>query len=126
MRWSPREDRRQSRVRGRALRVVAALAVVFFPLALVSGPGFNAGATPSGARSLLASFTVSSDGIDANALNLGVRMTATQAVTITRIRFYKLAESNGTHTAHVWAASGSLIATEAFTGETASGWRGGA
>ena len=123
MRWLPRGDRRQSRLRARALRSAAAIALVFLPLALVSGPGFNAEATPSGARSLLASFTVSSDGIDANALNLGVRMTATQAVTITRIRFYKLAESNGTHTAHVWAASGSLVASQAFTGETASGWQ---
>ena len=123
MHWSPRRARGLSRLQARAIRSAAAIALVFLPLALVSGPAFNAEATPSGARSLLASFTVSSNGIDANALNLGVRMTATQAVTITRIRFYKLAESNGTHTAHVWAANGSLIATEAFTGETASGWQ---
>ena len=123
MHWSPRRARGLSRLQARAIRSAAAIALVFLPLALVSGPGFNAEATPSGARSLLASFTVSSNGIDANALNLGVRMTATQAVTITRSRFYQLAESNGTHTAHVWAANGSLIATEAFTGETASGWQ---
>jgi hypothetical protein len=97
--------------------------LVFLPLALVSGLGFNAQATTSGARSLLASFTVSSNGIDANALNLGVRMTATQAVTITRIRFYKLAESNGTHTAHVWGADRSVLATQSFTGESSSGWQ---
>ena len=58
-----------------------------------------------------------SEGNDPNALNLGSRMETSQAITITRIRFYKLAASTGTHTAHVWSSDGSVIATQAFTGE---------
>ncbi|NQW72664.1 MAG: DUF4082 domain-containing protein, partial [Actinobacteria bacterium] len=50
-------------------------------------------------------------------------METSQAITITRIRFYKLAASTGTHTAHVWSSDGTVIATQAFTGETSSGWQ---
>ena len=50
-------------------------------------------------------------------------METSQAITITRIRFYKLAASTGTHTAHVWSSDGTVIATQAFTSETSSGWQ---
>ena len=41
---------------------------------------------------------------------------------ITGIRFYK-ARNTGTHIGSLWSASGTLLASATFTGETASGWQ---
>ena len=120
-RWTLQRPHGPVAARWRATRALFALTLVGLPLALASG--MYAAATPSGARSLLQSFSAESEGNDPNPLNLGARMYASQAITITRIRFYKLAGSNGDHTAHVWAADGSLIATQSFAGESGSGWQ---
>src|SRR5690606_1310118 len=56
-------------------------------------------------------------------LELGVKFTADNAGTVTGIRFYKAAGDTGTHTAHLWTATGTLLATATFTNETASGWQ---
>jgi len=42
---------------------------------------------------------------------------------ITGIRFYKSQANTGTHVAHLWSASGTLLASATFTNETASGWQ---
>ena len=42
---------------------------------------------------------------------------------ITGIRFYKAASNTGTHVGHLWSAGGTLLASAAFTSETASGWQ---
>ena len=42
---------------------------------------------------------------------------------ITGVRFYKGATNTGTHVGHLWSATGTLLATATFTGETASGWQ---
>ena len=43
---------------------------------------------------------------------------------ITAIRFYKGAANTGTHTGHLWdAATGTLLGTTIFAGETAEGWQ---
>ena len=42
---------------------------------------------------------------------------------ITAIRFYKGPQNTGTHTAHLWSATGTSLATATFAGETASGWQ---
>ena len=42
---------------------------------------------------------------------------------ITGIRFYKGSTNTGTHVGHLWTATGTLLATATFTGETASGWQ---
>ena len=59
---------------------------------------------------------------DASAVELGVKFTASQAGTISGVRFYKGAQNTGTHTAHLWNATGTSLATATFTGETTSGW----
>ena len=63
------------------------------------------------------------DSGDGQAVELGVRFTATQDGYITGIRFYKSAANTGTHTANLWTASGQLLATATFTSETGSGWQ---
>ncbi len=60
---------------------------------------------------------------DSNAVELGVKFQSSVAGKITAIRFYKGPQNTGTHTAHLWNATGSSLATATFSGETASGWQ---
>ena len=60
---------------------------------------------------------------DPNAVELGVRFTADADALVTAIRFYKDPANNGTHTGHLWTASGVMLASVAFTGESGSGWQ---
>ncbi len=60
---------------------------------------------------------------DGNPVQLGVRFTTSQAGSVTGIRFYKGAGDTGTHTASLWSATGTLLATANYTAETASGWQ---
>jgi len=39
------------------------------------------------------------------------------------LRFYKGAANTGTHVGHLWTASGTLLASVTFAGESASGWQ---
>jgi hypothetical protein len=60
---------------------------------------------------------------DPNAVDLGVKFTASVNGTITGIRFYKGPQNTGTHIGDLWSASGTLLASATFTNETASGWQ---
>jgi hypothetical protein len=71
------------------------------------------GAAPSGAVAAA----------DTSVLNLGVRFQASGDGIITGVRFYKSADDTGTHAGSLWTASGTLLATGTFTGESASGWQ---
>jgi fibronectin type 3 domain-containing protein len=54
---------------------------------------------------------------------LGVKLKADQAMTLTAIRFFKSSQETGTHTASVWSSAGVRLASVTFSGETASGWQ---
>ena len=54
---------------------------------------------------------------------LGMKFTADTNGYVTGVRFYKYAQNTGTHVGNLWSASGALLATVTFTGETASGWQ---
>jgi hypothetical protein len=60
---------------------------------------------------------------DSNSVELGVKLTAEKAGSVTGIRFYKAAANTGTHIGSLWSSSGSLLASATFTSETASGWQ---
>jgi hypothetical protein len=60
---------------------------------------------------------------DTQAIEVGVRFKADVDGSITGIRFYKGSGNTGTHVAHLWTTSGTLLATATFTGESASGWQ---
>jgi hypothetical protein len=60
---------------------------------------------------------------DPNAVNLGVKYQASTNGTITGIRFYKGPQNTGTHIGALWSASGTLLRSATFAGETASGWQ---
>ncbi|WP_142062050.1 DUF4082 domain-containing protein [Pseudarthrobacter sp. B4EP4b] len=65
--------------------------------------------------------TASAD--DPNAVEVGMKFRSDKAGTITGVRFYKGASNTGTHTGHLWSASGALLASVTFTTESASGWQ---
>jgi len=45
------------------------------------------------------------------------------AGTVTGVRFFKGSSNTGTHVGHLWSATGTLLASVTFSGETASGWQ---
>jgi hypothetical protein len=60
---------------------------------------------------------------DTAAVEVGVKFRADTNGVITGLRFYKGAGNSGTHVGHLWTATGTLLATATFTGESASGWQ---
>lgn len=54
---------------------------------------------------------------------LGMKFKSTKAGQILAIRYYKAASDTGTHVGKIWSASGTLLTSVTFTGETASGWQ---
>jgi hypothetical protein len=60
---------------------------------------------------------------DANSVELGVKFQSDTSGYISGIRFFKGATNTGTHIGNLWTSSGTLLATAAFTGESASGWQ---
>jgi N,N-dimethylformamidase beta subunit-like protein/uncharacterized protein DUF4082/galactose oxidase-like protein/Big-like domain-containing protein/Kelch motif protein len=73
---------------------------------------WSAGTTPA---------TVDSN--DAQAVEVGVKFSTQTAGYVAGVRFYKATTNTGPHTANLWNASGTLLATTTFTAETASGWQ---
>jgi hypothetical protein len=58
-----------------------------------------------------------------SSVELGVQFRADVNGHVAGVRFYKSAANTGTHTAHLWSSTGTLLATATFTNETASGWQ---
>jgi PKD repeat protein len=61
--------------------------------------------------------------VDASAVEVGVRFKSDVAGTVTGIRFYKGSDNTGPHVGQLFSASGALLATATFGGETSSGWQ---
>jgi hypothetical protein len=60
---------------------------------------------------------------DPSPVELGMRFQSDVAGNITAISFYKGSGNTGPHEAHLWTATGTLLASANFTNETASGWQ---
>ena len=60
---------------------------------------------------------------DSSAIEVGVRFRSQSDGQINGIRFFKGSTNTGTHVAHLWTRTGTLLATATFTTETASGWQ---
>jgi hypothetical protein len=63
------------------------------------------------------------DASDDYAIEVGVKFHADVAGQITGLRFYKGPTNTGTHVGHLWTASGTLLASATFRGETGTGWQ---
>ena len=103
----------------------AAPAILVAALLLVS----PALITPSAAATTVSLFPTTGGSTitrasDTAAVEVGVRFQTSAAGTVTALRYYKPAQSPaGTKSGHLWNASGVLLASVNFTGETASGWQ---
>ena len=60
---------------------------------------------------------------DTSPIELGIAFQSSVPGYLSGIRFYKGPGNGGTHVAHLWTASGTLLASATFTAETASGWQ---
>jgi len=60
---------------------------------------------------------------DPSGVELGLKFTSDINGVVTAVRFYKYAQNTGPHIGNLWSASGTLLGTVTFTGETASGWQ---
>jgi hypothetical protein len=60
---------------------------------------------------------------DPGAVQVGVRITASVAGSVTGVRFFEGPTNTGTHTVNLWSAAGALLATAPSSGESASGWQ---
>ncbi|MBN6053696.1 DUF4082 domain-containing protein, partial [Nonomuraea sp. RK-328] len=69
------------------------------------------------------SATPANTSADTQAATLGVKFRSISGGRVQGIRFYKSAQNTGTHTGSLWTASGTLLASVTFTGESASGWQ---
>jgi hypothetical protein len=60
---------------------------------------------------------------DSVTYEMGTKFTLDKNGQISAIRFYKASSETGTHIGKIWDASGSLLQSVTFTGETTSGWQ---
>ncbi|WP_199751903.1 N,N-dimethylformamidase beta subunit family domain-containing protein [Actinoplanes sp. ATCC 53533] len=60
---------------------------------------------------------------DTAAVEVGMKFRADVAGQVTAVRFYKGSGNSGTHVGHLWSATGTLLGTVTFSGETATGWQ---
>jgi len=60
---------------------------------------------------------------DSSDVELGMRFSTDSDGVITGLRFYKGVGNGGVHTGSLWSATGQLLATATFTGESATGWQ---
>jgi len=60
---------------------------------------------------------------DNTSYELGMKFLVDRPGKVSAIRYYKATNETGTHTGRIWSASGALLASVTFTGETASGWQ---
>ncbi|MCW2283343.1 hypothetical protein M2323_001243 [Rhodoblastus acidophilus] len=116
--------------------------VTFTPNANYTGPAsfsYSIADTAGGTASANVSLSVTSPSVvslfpstwtpaivtenDSLAVELGFKFTASQAGQVTGVEFYKGPLNTGTHVAHLWSATGALLASATFTNETASGWQ---
>ncbi|MDQ4504345.1 DUF4082 domain-containing protein [Sinomonas sp. ASV322] len=83
------------------------------------GSGYSCPCSVFGSSAVPATVTVN----DPNGVELGMQFTADVSGSVTGIKFYKGSQNTGTHVGNLWSASGTLLATVTFSGETASGWQ---
>ncbi|MFF2296566.1 N,N-dimethylformamidase beta subunit family domain-containing protein, partial [Arthrobacter sp. NPDC058127] len=63
------------------------------------------------------------DAADPTAIEVGAKFYSEVNGTIKGVRFYKATKNTGTHIGNIWSASGQLLASATFTGESATGWQ---
>ncbi|MGC2222053.1 MAG: DUF4082 domain-containing protein [Methylocella sp.] len=90
---------------------------------LSSGPSFSV--TPTGGTTIFSGVSVpnSQTTDDPNPIEIGVKFSSSTAATVTGFLFYKNSIDIAPHTAELWNASGTMLATATFANESVSGWQ---
>lgn len=79
---------------------------------------------PNGVQTLFANATPTTVTVDDSTdVELGMKFQADVDGWVSGLRFFKGPQNVGPHEAHLWTASGTLLATATFANETASGWQ---
>lgn len=79
---------------------------------------------PAAAETIFTTQTPAGEFTDGVSYELGMKFQSAVPGRITAIRYWKAPSEAATgHTGHIWDASGNLLATVNFAGETASGWQ---
>jgi hypothetical protein len=88
-------------------------------------PSTSPSSLPPGVISLFSNNTTPTNANwnDAHAIEVGVKFTTDVPGMATGVRFFKGSQNTGPHQGSLWSASGQLLATVAFTNESASGWQ---
>lgn len=68
-------------------------------------------------------FEVANEAPGMMSLELGVRFSSEVGGRITALRFFKVVEDSGVHTASLWTATGTRLATATYANESPSGWQ---
>jgi hypothetical protein len=74
-------------------------------------------------RSATGLSTSNGRGAGAWTLEMGMKIKVSQPAELDAVRYYRDAAETGTHVGRVWSASGTLLASANYTGETSSGWQ---
>jgi hypothetical protein len=94
------------------------------PMAAPFSWSFTTAAPPSCPCTIFGNATPSVTSVlDSNALELGVKFRSDRAGFVSGVRFYKGTTNTGVHIGNLWTSTGTLLASAAFTGESASGWQ---
>lgn len=98
------------------------------PSRTVTVSGADAVVPPFAAAELLVLETIFGSAVPAASgtdgpYELGLRFYSVENGSIAGIRFYKPPGETGTHVGRLWSATGDLLASVTFAGETASGWQ---
>ena len=91
----------------------------------VAAPGPQQPTVPPGARTVFAASATPTNASwnDSGALEVGMGFTSDVAGQVNGVRFSNGAGNTGVHSGSLWSASGAMLATGTFVGETASGWQ---
>ena len=90
---------------------------------LTSGPSFSV--TSTGGTTIFSGVSVpnSLTTDDPNPIEVGLKFSSSNAATVTGFLFYKNSINIAPHTAELWSASGTMLATATFANESFSGWQ---
>lgn len=89
-----------------------------------SAPASPAGLAVTGANTVFGDWLPSTpDSGDGSATTLGMAFVPSADGFVSGVRFYKSAANTGSHTGTLYSSTGTVLATGAFSNETASGWQ---
>ena len=88
----------------------------------VSDGSFNEGGSIGSSSSLYGSADPANY-VATSAIELGARLSTSQAGWVKTVKYFKYAGDDSSHSAHIWSADGTLLASQDFVDQSSSGWQ---